>query len=157
MKRTRSLPSIESRARANPVECCVCFGLQPDFTPCGHPLCHSCLQRMSLRWTTTSAAQLACPMCRSPLDVPGTEAHIQRRNGGGLRGIPESRIREHSTSWSRGVVSATEPHVQRRGSEEVLNEFNLEHQFRRELGAAIRRFAGIGSIPDRPALGAWAP
>jgi len=58
-------PAVGKHNAGDSVECCVCFGSKPDFTPCGHPVCRHCIRRL------VEVGRAVCPICRHPLDMHG--------------------------------------------------------------------------------------
>lgn len=86
------------------VDCCVCFTVTSTMTPCGHPLCITCLSRLK---------QPSCPYCRRYLALPeasgGALARLQRPSRGiSVEGLL-SQIRTASLSQLKGIAPKTAP------------------------------------------------
>lgn len=86
------------------VDCCVCFTVTSTMTPCGHPLCCTCLRRLK---------QPSCPYCRRYLALPEASGSALARLQRPSRGITAegllSQIRTASLSQLRGLVQKTMP------------------------------------------------
>jgi len=64
----RPVPDPPSDSEPECPVCLVPHGDNPFVTPCKHAFCRPCIQKLYASHT------IACPLCRGPCDLPGTEA-----------------------------------------------------------------------------------